>query len=82
MKVIFKYSKSLGNNKSGDENEMFCSTAAILERKGFGKITKKIVSLKKTAEGMKKVFADLSKDDRANLKLDESLVAKAVKEQD
>ena len=61
---------------------MFCSTAAILERKGFGKITKKVTSLKKTADGMKKVFADLSKEDRADLKLDESLVAKVKKEQD
>jgi predicted DNA binding CopG/RHH family protein len=79
MKVLFVYSKSLGNLKAKDKKEMFCSTAAVLERKGFGKITQKITSLKKTAEGMKRVFADLSEDDRVNLKLDESLVVTVSK---
>ena len=79
MKVIFKHSKALGNSSAGDEKEMFSTTAAVLHRKGFGSITKKITSVKQGANGVEKKYAELTKEEKASLKLDESLVSK-VKE--
>ena len=78
MKVIFKFSKSLGNSNSGEEKEMFSTTAAVLERKGFGKITEKIVSVKKKGGGFEVKTEELSKKDRADMRLDESLVKKSA----
>lgn len=79
MKVIFEFSKSLGNNLKDDKKEMFDSTAAVLERKGFGKITEKVISVKKKGEGFETKTAKLSDEDRKVLKLDESLVKKTTK---
>ena len=72
MKVIFKFSKALGNSKANEEKEMFSTTAAVLERKGFGKITEKIVSVKKKGQGFETKTEKLSKEDRVEMKLDES----------
>lgn len=79
MKVIFEFSKSLGNNLKDDKKEMFDSTAAVLERKGFGKITEKVISVKKKGEGFETKTAKLSDEDRKVLKLDESLIKKTTK---
>jgi hypothetical protein len=68
MKVIFKFSKDLGNSKSGDEKEMFFSTAKALQTKEFGSITKKIVSVKQTANGITKKTEALSKEEKDKLK--------------
>lgn len=77
MKVKFEFSKKLGTQPVGEEVEMFSSTAAVLERKGFGKITKKLVKTEDKGEnGIKKTWANLAKEDRAKLQLDESLVKK------
>ena len=78
MKVIFKFSKALGNSKANEEKEMFSTTAAVLERKGFGKITEKIVSVKKKGQGFETKTEKLSKEDRVEMKLDESLVKKST----
>ena len=74
MKVIFKYSKSLGNFSKDNQSEMHSSTAAILERKGYGKITKKAVSVKDSVNGLEVKFEELTKEDRVKLQLDSSLV--------
>lgn len=75
MKVIFEFSKPLGTQPVGEGVELQASTAAALQRKGYGKIIEKIVSVKVGPKGAIEVkTAKLSKEDIANLKLNDSLV--------
>ena len=76
MKVLFKYSKSLGKRQKDEEVEMHSTTAAILQRKGFGKISKKLVSLKNKSGQIKAEWAALTDEDKESLKLSQSLVKK------
>lgn len=77
MKVIFIFSKKLGTQPVGEEVEMESSTAAVLQRKGFGKIKSKIISVKHTQKGLEIKTASLTKEEIAKLRLEDSLVKKS-----
>ena len=81
MKVIFKFSKKLGSQPVNEDVEMHSTTAAVLERKGFGSIQSKVISVKEGPKGGLEIkTAKLTKEDRDDLMLDSSLVKNVKRE--